>query len=189
VADAAWLMPHAPDLRRRRRVPKQHRPLIRWTAEQLRPEYAKRLATWPQIVRLDLTGLGTVICSHGTPRDEDEIFTKLTPTYRLLPIFQPLDADVVVCGHTHMQFDRMIGSTRVVNAGSVGMPFRERGADWLLLGPDVDLRHTVYDFEAAAERMRAVEFPWADGDFVEQNILHPRSAAEMLAQFTAMSLS
>lgn len=40
-----------------------------------------------------------------------------------------------VCGHIHMQFDRMIGATRVVNAGSVGMPFGEPGAYWLLLGP------------------------------------------------------
>lgn len=46
---------------------------------------------------------------------------------------------------THMQFDRMIGKTRVVNAGSMGMPFGEPGADWLLLGPDVELRHTNYD--------------------------------------------
>jgi len=32
-------------------------------------------------------------------------------------------ADVVVCGHTHMQLDRRVGGVRVVNAGSVGMPF------------------------------------------------------------------
>lgn len=49
---------------------------------------------------------------------------------------------MVVCGHTHMLFDRMIGTTRVVNAGTVGMPFGEHGADWLLLGNDTQLRHT-----------------------------------------------
>ena len=32
---------------------------------------------------------------------------------------------------------------RVVNAGSIGMPFGAAGAYWLLLGPDVQLRHTV----------------------------------------------
>ena len=46
-----------------------------------------------------------------------------------------LGAPLVVCGHTHMQFDRKVGATRVVNAGSVGMPFGEPGAYWLLLGP------------------------------------------------------
>lgn len=37
-------------------------------------------------------------------------------------------ADLVVCGHTHMQFDRMIGTTRAVNASSVGVPFGPFGA-------------------------------------------------------------
>lgn len=41
---------------------------------------------------------------------------------------------VVVCGHTHMLFDRTVGDTRVVNAGSVGMPFGNSGtsgAAWM----------------------------------------------------------
>ena len=60
---------------------------------------------------------------------------------------------MVVSGHTHMLFDRMIGTTLVVNAGSVGMPFGEPGANWLLLGPDAPLRHTNYDASTAADRM------------------------------------
>ena len=60
---------------------------------------------------------------------------------------------LVVCGHTHIQFDRMVGPVRVVNAGSAGMPFGAPGADWLLLGPDVQLRHTDYDLERAAAEL------------------------------------
>ena len=87
---------------------------------------------------------------HATPRNDNEIFTRLTPEEHLLPIFARLNADIVVLGHTHMQFDRMVGTVRVVNAGSVGMSFGEPGADWLLLGPDVQLRHTRYDLAKAA---------------------------------------
>jgi diadenosine tetraphosphatase ApaH/serine/threonine PP2A family protein phosphatase len=86
--------------------------------------------------------LGEVLFCHATPRNENECFTRLTPEHRLRSVFEALNVPVVVCGHTHMQFDQMIGRTRVVNAGSVGMPFGEPGADWLLLGPDVELRHT-----------------------------------------------
>ena len=47
---------------------------------------------------------------------------------------------VVVCGHTHRQFDRRIDRWRVVNAGSVGMPYEGRpGAYWALLGPGVEM--------------------------------------------------
>ena len=95
---------------------------------------------------------------HATPRNENECFTRLTPEDRLTPLFDPLNVAVAVCGHTHMQFDRMVGKTRVVNAGSVGMPFGEPGADWLLLGPDVQLRHTSYDLADAAARIRRTEY-------------------------------
>ena len=88
-------------------------------------------------------------------------------------------------GHTHMQFDRMIGTTRVVNAGSVGAPFGEPGADWLLLGPEVGFRHMSYDFANAAERMRATNYP---EDFAARYVLATPSAADMLEMFTAASL-
>jgi hypothetical protein len=38
------------------------------------------------------------------------------PEHILLPVFEFARADVVMCGQTHMQFDRTIGRGRVVNA-------------------------------------------------------------------------
>src|SRR5215469_4935035 len=142
-------------------VPTAYHPIIKWTAEQLRAGHERFLSGWPMTFRLSIDGLGEVLFCHATPRDENEIFTRLTPEERLVPIFTGLGASVVVCGHTHMQFDRMIGQTRVVNAGSVGMPFGEPGAYWLLLGPDIELRRTIYDFSKAAERIRATAYPKA----------------------------
>src|SRR5207302_8668655 len=83
-------------------VPEPYWPIMRWTAEELR-EYHSLLASWAKTLRLDIWGLGDVLLCHGTPRDDTEIFTKLTPEERLLPLFEGLN--VVVCGHTHMQFD------------------------------------------------------------------------------------
>ena len=82
-----------------------------------------------------------------------------------------------------MQFDRTIGKIRVVNAGSVGMPFGKPGAYWLLLGPDVQLRHTPYDLAQAAERIRDTEYPQAQ-DFAARNVLQPPAEREMLETFS-----
>ena len=168
-------------------VPEQHRPIIRWMAQQLRVDYGPLMAGWPKTLRLDIEGCGDVLFCHGTPRDDNECFTRLTPADRLRPAFEGVNASLVVCGHTHMQFDRMIGSTRVVNAGSVGMPFGEPGADWLLLASGVELRHTNYDGAAAADRLRATDYPDAD-EFVAQYVLQQPSAAGMLDLFTRISL-
>jgi len=104
-----------------------------------------------------------------------------------LPIFEGLGVSTVICGHTHMQFDRMIGTTRVINAGSVGMPFGDTGADWLLLGPDIQLRHTNYDLAQAAARIRETTYPQAL-DFAARNVLQPPSADETLAAMTRAGL-
>lgn len=79
-------------------------------------------------------GLSAVLFCHATPGSDTEIVTRLTPEARLLGTFGGLEAALVVCGHTHMQYDRRIGGVRVVNAGGVGMPFGDPGAYWLLLG-------------------------------------------------------
>jgi putative phosphoesterase len=163
-------------------VPQTYRPVIRWTAQQLHPEHQRWLSTWPKTLSLEFGALGPVLFCHGTPRNENEIFTRLTPVDRLLAIFEELTAPVVVCGHTHMQFDRMLGNTRVINAGSVGMPFGEPGANWLLLGSEIQLRHTTYNLSDAAARVRETKYPQAQ-DFAERNILQPPSEAEMLEAF------
>jgi predicted phosphodiesterase len=161
-------------------LPEAVREVVRWSARQLRPAHARWLAGWPETLRLEIPGLGEVLFCHATPRNDTEIFTRLTPEERLLPVFAGLDVALVVCGHTHMQFDRRIGSLRVVNAGSVGMPYGEPGAYWLLLGPGVQLQQTSYDLAAAAERIRATSYPQAQ-EFAAQDVLHPRSESEVLA--------
>jgi predicted phosphodiesterase len=162
-------------------LPEAAQEVYRWTVKQLQPDYEQIIASWPKTLQLEIGGLGEVLFCHSTPRSETEIFTRLTPEDRLLPVFRGLQASVVVCGHTHMQFDRMIGKTRVVNAGSVGQPFGEPGARWALLGPDVQLRHTTYDLVRAAKRIRDTQYPQAEE--VVRNLLQPPSEAEMLDVF------
>ncbi|HZF11415.1 MAG TPA: metallophosphoesterase family protein [Thermoanaerobaculia bacterium] len=168
-------------------VPEPFREDIRWVAQQLDPEQERVVASWPKMLRVEIGGLGEVLFCHATPRNDTDIFTRLTPEDRLLSIFEGLDVPLAVCGHTHMQFDRMIGRVRVVNAGSVGMPFGEPGADWLLLGPDVELRHTPYDLPKAAERIRATKYPHAE-DFAAKNVLEPPAERETLEAFAKVSL-
>jgi diadenosine tetraphosphatase ApaH/serine/threonine PP2A family protein phosphatase len=126
-----------------------------------------------------------VLFCHATPRSNTEIFTRLTPEERVLELFGNVDAAVVVCGHTHMQFDRQVAGLRVVNAGSVGMPFGDSGAYWVSLGPSVSLRGTPYDLEDAARRIRQTAYPQAQ-DFAKNNVLCPPTEQEVLAAFVQM---
>lgn len=135
----------------------------RWAQEQLPSHWRRFLAGLPATVTLEVTGLGRVCFCHGTPRSEDEIVTRITSDARAAMLYAGVEEPVIVGGHSHVQFDRPLAGRRVINAGSVGMPYEERpGAYWAWLGPEVVLRHTDYDLDAAAARIRASGFPGAD---------------------------
>lgn len=168
-------------------LPPQVMETMAWAAEKHNAEHKAIIATWPETIQLSIEGLGQVLFCHATPRNENEIFTKLTDEKKLLPVFENVTADIVVCGHTHIQFDRTVGSIRVINAGSVGMPFGNPGAYWLLIDKDVQLKHTVYNLARAAERVRTTDYPQA-AEFALNNILQPPAEEIMLDIFSKAEL-
>lgn len=166
-----------------RRVPAAYQPMLRWVAGEISAQQAQSIRNWPMTLGFNLEGFGDVLFCHATPRDPDECFTESTGEEVLRPIFAQAKANLVVCGHTHMQFGRTIGNISVVNAGSVGMPFGEPGADWLLLkGTELEFRHTSYDLKEAAERIRHTSYPDAE-EFAARSILQPPTKQEMLKAF------
>jgi putative phosphoesterase len=137
---------------------------------------------WPLTLELGVDQLGQVLFCHGSPRDENEILTRVSPESRVEAALAGVTADVVVHGHTHVQYDRGIAGRRVVCPGSVGMPYEGvQGAFWAVLGPDVDLRRTEYDVEAAAEAILLTGYEWAEQHV--DYLLHPRDPDEISAFF------
>lgn len=130
------------------------------------------------IHRLNVVGLGTVVFCHGSPRSDTELITPRTPETRLRDALGDMVCDVLATGHTHLQFDRRLETVRSVGPGSVGMPYHNgpTGARWALFGPDVDMRVTSYDLEAAAAAADA--FPGSDRWI--QMLLAPPTAAEVI---------
>ncbi len=154
-------------------------------AAQLRRHHRDLIADLPLTVTLDVAGLGAVLFCHATTRDDTEIVLVDTPVDRYTTAFEGVTESTVVLGHTHMPFDRLADRRRFVNPGSVGMPYGGTGAYWALLGPDVVLRHTAYDGEAAASvfREHAAGYPGIE-EFIEQNVLTTPSDALALEVFS-----
>jgi putative phosphoesterase len=113
---------------------------------RLSEEQVAFLGSLPLTISVEVDGLGSVLFCHATPRNDEEIFTRISPDERWQQALDGVQADVVVCGHTHVQFTRTVGDTLLVNSGSIGMPYEhEPGAYWTLLGPDVEFRRTQYE--------------------------------------------
>jgi putative phosphoesterase len=144
-----------------------------WIAERMTKEHRDFLTSFEETAAVD-----DVLVCHGSPRSDDETMTSLTPEADLREMLAGVDQPLVVCGHTHVQFDRTIGRTRIVNAGSVGMPFQAPSAAyWLLLGPEPELRRTDYDVERTAAEIRASDY-W-DAENGASQLLDPPDPHQM----------
>jgi putative phosphoesterase len=149
--------------------------LIRGNAENDDP----RTAALPLTAELD----GVVYC-HATPTDNLPLTTAITPDAAFTELFG--DRGVFVIGHTHHQFDRQIGSLRVINAGSVGMAYESDVAAYWLLVEDGEpqFRRTPFDIEAAIAGVRTSDWPLRD-EFVAENLLVAVTREEAIAHFEA----
>jgi predicted phosphodiesterase len=142
----------------------------------------------PLTVTLEVNGLGTVVFCHASPRRDDEMLLVDSPLPRWAAALAgvPPEAGTVVCGHTHMPFDRLAAGRRVVNPGSVGMAYGTAGAQWALLGPEITLRRTWYDLAAAAAVIAASGYP-AAAEWAEEYVLNHYSDSDALAAFTEIA--
>ena len=156
-------------------------PFAEWCARQITGRHRDFLDSFQASVTLDdVDGVGRVLFCHATPRNDTDVISVESSTGRMRSVLRGVEADVIVCGHTHMQFDRTVDGIRVVNAGSVGMPNGRPGAYWARLGPALELMRTDYDRRRAAERIRAKDWEHAD-EFAAENVLTVPSAEEALA--------
>jgi predicted phosphodiesterase len=155
-------------------------------ASRLARRHRDLLADLPLSVRLEVGGLGPVRFCHASARSDTEMVLVDSPVATYRDAFAKTGEATVVLGHTHMPFDRLADRRRYVNPGSVGMPYGGTGAYWALLGPDVVLRRTAYDTQAAARTLTAAApgYPGLD-EFVAGNVLTAPSDAEALAAFSS----
>jgi diadenosine tetraphosphatase ApaH/serine/threonine PP2A family protein phosphatase len=158
---------------------------VRGNCEDLAEEWERReLAAgdleWLQSLPLSVVVDGVLYC-HATPEDNTPITTAATPNDAVLQTFGGHSGTIVI-GHTHHQFDRTVGDLRIVNAGSVGMPYEGEVAAFWTIVEDGEPRpmRTPIDVERAVRETRASAWPHARA-FVDENLLQAVSREQAIA--------
>jgi predicted phosphodiesterase len=139
-----------------------------WTARQLGIAGLRSLAGLPPTQLLYFGRGHIVLATHGSPRDDEETVSADTSDAELVAMFGELPYNLLLCAHTHRPLDRTVAGRRVVNVGSVGLPFDgDPRAGYALIdlqpggGYQVTLRRVAYDVEAVVQQMLAVDHPAA----------------------------
>ena len=133
-----------------------------WCAAQLDDAQRSWLRTLPETATVTVDEVSDVLICHGSPSSDTEGLQPDVATDEVRIWLGRAKERVIVCGHTHVQFDRTVDGQRIVNPGSVGLHYGVEGAQWALLGSGVELRTTPYDGERAALLALASGIPAAE---------------------------
>lgn len=138
---------------------------IAWTNAHTKDNHKAFLRDLPAQIPLQIGDL-RVLLVHGSPRRVNEYLYEDRPTESLERIFDGIEADVLVCGHTHLPYHRILPSGRqIINAGSVGKPKdKDPRACYVVLRAEgqnleVEFIRVAYDIEATAGAIEATDMP------------------------------
>jgi predicted phosphodiesterase len=93
---------------------------LRSTRTELGELILARLAKLPQKSRITIETGGEILLVHGSPQDPSEPMSHDMTDEEMNALIGDEPADIIVCGASHVPFDRQLGDTRIINVGSVG---------------------------------------------------------------------
>lgn len=141
-----------------------------WTASQLGQAGLNFLAHLLRRQFLNFSEEHPILAVHGSPRSDEENIDPDTPEVELRRmLLDGLAYNLLLCAHTHVPLDRIVAEKRVVNVGSVGLPFDgDPRASYALIhlvpGGEyrVEFRRVAYEVEAVVNELVAVAHPAAE---------------------------
>lgn len=141
---------------------------LKWTKEHISDENREFLRALPKELRLEVAGR-QVLVVHGSPRRLNEYLYEDVSEEYLKELLDESNADILICGHTHKPYHRVVWGRDIVNVGSVGKPKHGNpNAVYTMvnLGESVSVEfiEVPYDFEATSQAIEAAGLP---GRFAE----------------------
>ncbi|ODS56028.1 MAG: YfcE family phosphodiesterase [Acidobacteria bacterium SCN 69-37] len=145
---------------------------LMWTRQQTTADHKAYLRSLVPQIRLEANGR-RVLLVHGSPRRMNEYLFEDRPLSSFERLAAASDADVIVFGHTHRPYTKLVGDVLFVNAGSIGKP---KDGDWracyILLTPGaadpVEFIRVPYDVGRAAAAIRSTDLPHEFADDIER---------------------
>ena len=153
-------------------------PTVQWTAQQLTAQDFDFLRSFQPTIEIALAPDTNLLCFHGSPQSYTDMILATTPADELDRMLEPHSAQIFAGGHTHVQMLRQSKGRLVINAGSVGSPFRQSfvpntqpellpWAEYAILESSdgitsVDLRRIPFDIKAFCRIAAASTLPLRD---------------------------
>ncbi|QXM05429.1 metallophosphoesterase family protein [Crassaminicella indica] len=133
-----------------------------WSQENTKEENKKWLRELPKKIEIEVEGQ-KILLVHGSPRKNNEYLYE--DAKELEEIAESINADIMVCGHTHKPFYKLVKGIYMINAGSVGKPKHGNPkATYVIIdvqreGVKIQIIEVAYDYEKMAKAIEDSEIP------------------------------
>lgn len=124
---------------------------VHFASSQIPIEILNSIKLFSSTLKLD-SEVGSILCYHGSPRSNSENIFSETSIEDLDYMFNYNNFFLFVGGHTHIQMHKRFHSMTILNAGSVGQPFKSKSISGI---PEL-LPHT--EFLLVTIKNRGVQF-------------------------------
>lgn len=131
---------------------------------QLEPAMINAVACWADSLTLRFPDAPTVRVVHGSPRSHFEpIYPQSTET-EIAEMLAGVSESTLICAHTHLPIDRMVGAWHILNPGTVGVPLDgTHEASYMILDGDergwrATFRRVPYDRQPLFEEFERLRF-------------------------------
>ena len=136
---------------------------IDWTTEQVTLENKEYLRSLHDKIEFTANGY-KILLVHGSPRRINEYLYEDRPERSLSHMLESIDVDILVCGHTHKPYHRIVNDVHIINDGSVGKPKDgDPRACYAVIELDetisVEFRRVEYPVASVAEEIIKVGLP------------------------------
>jgi len=138
---------------------------IEWTTDKVTPQNKETLRTLHDIIELIVNGY-KILLVHGSPRRINEYLYEDRPERSLTRMLGSIDVDILICGHTHKPYHRIVNGIHIINDGSVGKPKDgDPGACYAVIELDetisIEFRRVEYPVASVADEVIKAGLPRA----------------------------
>lgn len=136
---------------------------VSWAIKSISKENLNFLKSLKNYLGVKLAGF-RIFLIHGSPENPlGGMISKVESRGKLEKYLDETDADMIVCGQTHVPFIKEVGSKYIINPGSVGQPKdRNPAASYVFVDIDnmeIDFNRVSYNVEDVARRAKKLRFP------------------------------
>lgn len=145
-----------------------------WAKSKLSDEDLHYLESLPESLEIPLSNQTQLYACHATPNSLFDIIPDQAKNDEFIPFIEANErASYYVYGHIHLPFVRSFSGNKIINTGSVGLPFDgDPRASYVVFNrkdKDVQMqfRRVSYDIEQACTDLDEVGYPESAKDLIK----------------------